>query len=272
MYYIYIDEAGTSALEPVTVVAGVIIDADRHWRLASEMVADVLDEYVPAAIRPNFLFHAKKVWGGLKEYRHLWTKEQRFDLIAAMASIPRFLPSAITIAKCRRDYRPPIDDRLSPHAFHHLFAFTRCIARSNKYVRDWGSKNEVATVVAEDVPEKRKLLRIALEIPEFSFPMDADHVIVSESEKRAGKVTQTNPGPIDRIVDTIHFVEKHQAPLLQIADACAFSFRRYFAGEEGGDAWIRAALGGDLIWSDWQGPASDSTFGFDQTRKYPKEA
>lgn len=60
--YIYIDEAGTSAKEPVTVVAGVIVDADTQYVAAEQKVASLL-ETVPAQHR-NAAFppHAKAIF------------------------------------------------------------------------------------------------------------------------------------------------------------------------------------------------------------------
>ena len=48
MYYIYLDEAGTSAPEPITVVVGVLIHADRHWRGAANFPKSINDEFVPS--------------------------------------------------------------------------------------------------------------------------------------------------------------------------------------------------------------------------------
>lgn len=38
MRFIYMDEAGTSAHEPVTVVVGVIIHADTQWVSAADLI------------------------------------------------------------------------------------------------------------------------------------------------------------------------------------------------------------------------------------------
>jgi hypothetical protein len=117
---------------------------------------ETLDEFVPPQLRSGFIFHAKDVWGGYREYRDIWKREKRAEFIAAVASIPRFIPTAISLGKVRRDWAPPaIPPKLSAADMQHLFAFWRCTGRANKYVRDWGMPSEVATVVAEDVPEKR---------------------------------------------------------------------------------------------------------------------
>jgi hypothetical protein len=50
---------------------------------------------------------------------------------------------------------------------------------------------------------------------------------------------------IKNIIDVPHFVEKSGAPLLQLADACAFAFRRCLSGQPHGDDLVYAMLGND---------------------------
>lgn len=263
MYYIYVDEAGTSAKEPVTVVVGVIINADRHWRAASRMLQDTIQSLVPEPLRPGFIFHAKDVWGGYRRYDSIWSRERRCDLIEAVASIPRRLHAAISIGIVRRDSEIALDG-MKRHDAHHMWAFWRCIARSNKYVRDWAEQYEVATLIAEDVHDKRRFLRATLKIPVSDLPLVPPYILPTEKEKRTGVVRQTNTGQIDRIIDTVHFVSKGDAPLMQLADACAFSFRRFFAEQDFGERMVRTMLGNDLNRSDWSGETSDAYFPFNR--------
>jgi hypothetical protein len=271
VYYIYLDEAGISAPEPVSVVTGVLIHADRHWRVAAEFLKSINDEFVPPVLREGFVFHAKTVWGGYREYRNIWPKEKRADYIGAVASIPRFIPTALSMCIVRRDaYEDSPSERWSKSDWHHFIAFWRCMARANKYVRDWGRHDEIATVVAEDVPDKRSFLRKALKLPPPEWDLSPDQLILTDQDIASGTILQTNTGPIDRVIDTIHFVEKGDGPLLQIADACAFTFRRYFSDQEYGTEWVEAMLGSDLNRREWQGPSSDFTFSFDPKHAYPK--
>jgi hypothetical protein len=270
VYYIYTDEAGTSAREPVTVVVAVIIHADTHWVSAQKQLQIALDEFVPASLRPGFIFHAKDVWSGYREHNKSWSRADRTTLIGAVASIPRRLRTAIAIGRIRRDSPAPIDPKIMMASdFHHIMAFHGCMARANKYVRDWASPNEVATVVAEDVPGKRKFLKAILRAPILDLPMTQEYVRPTKAEAETGKITQTNSGQIDKIIDTVHFVEKDEAPLLQIADACAFSFRRYFSNQDQGAELVRSMLDRNLVWDDWQGPASFMTFSYNPAHRYP---
>jgi hypothetical protein len=262
VYYIYVDEAGTSAKEPVTVVVGVIIHADTQWRIAQEHLEKVLDDFVPPDLRQGFIFHAKNIWSGYREHDDTWSKNERSALIEAVASIPLRLGMAISLGRVKRGKLPCNFKQIKPCEFDHIFAFQACMARANKYVRDWGNATEVATVVAEDVTHMRRFLRAVLKVNPPDLPITEQYLNPTRDEIASGVMTQTNPGPIDRIIDTVHFVDKKDAPLPQIADACAFSFRRYFAGQDNGEVFVRSMLGSDLVWEDWQGPSSNYCFDF----------
>ena len=41
MRHIFLDEAGISANEPVSVVVGVIVSPDEHWKLLEEYLSEV---------------------------------------------------------------------------------------------------------------------------------------------------------------------------------------------------------------------------------------
>jgi hypothetical protein len=271
VYYIYADEAGTSRKEPVTVVVGVILNADRHWRRAAEYLDQVLNVHVPADLRAGFIFHAKTVWSGYREHNATWPRGERAALIKAVAATPRTHGMAIALGRVRRDWKFPIEPAMRLHDFQHIMAFKNCIDRANKYIRDWADPEEVATLVAEDVPEKRRFLKAVLKV-NVSLPLEESYILATTAEKKTGHILQTNAGPIDKIVDTVHFAQKDEAPLLQIADACAFSFRRYFAEQEYGNDLVEEMLGGPLIWEDWQGPMSQMTFSFNPAHRYPRAA
>lgn len=264
MYFVYMDEAGTSANEPVTVVAGIILHADLQWKVAFEELQNVLDRFVPASLRKGFIFHAKDIWNG---YRGEWNFEDRRQLVAEVASIPRRIGAAISLGKVRRDASSVEFEGLKHHELQHITAFTLAVSEANKFIRKRAAIGEVAALIAEDVHNLRKELRTSLSV-------DAD--IISNDNLRKTQLEEamgSHPAPaefggIDQIIDTIHFVEKDGAPLLQIADACAFSFRRYFAELNFGETLIKSMLKENLVLQDWMGPASCTTFSFDHRQHY----
>ena len=268
MYHIYVDEAGTSEREPVTVVVGVIIHSDSGWTEAATRVRQIFDEYVPERFREGFVFHAKSVWGD-KRYREGWPMEERLAFVSAMASLPREMKLAIALGKVRRDSAGALVG-LSKEESDHLVAFARCMWRANKYVRDWAKRGEIATVVVEDMPKRRSKLKAMLDAVRRhpGSSLEEGYVRLTLEEQDTGVLVQTIAGQVDRIIDTVHFVTKEEAPLVQIADACAFVFRRYFAEEDYGSFWLEAMLGGPLIWEDWQGPVSQMVFSFSRKHRY----
>jgi hypothetical protein len=69
MKIIYSDEAGIGdeAIEPILVVAGVIIDGDRQWPLVESEIQRILDTYIPKERQPNFEFKASRLFGQLSK-------------------------------------------------------------------------------------------------------------------------------------------------------------------------------------------------------------
>jgi hypothetical protein len=260
MYFVYMDEAGTSASEPVSVVVGIILHADQQWKRAFDELQRTLCRFVPEHLRSGYIFHAKDIWNG---YRGEWDFDVRRQLVAEVASIPRRLNAAISLGIVRRN-APHIDfDRLKQHELQHVVAFTSAISEANKFIRDRGSPGEIAAVIAEDVHNLRRELRTSLDVGHAI--LSGDRLLKTKQEEATGREPLASEfGGIDRVIDTIHFVEKDGAPLLQIADACAFSFRRYFSEQKFGDSLIESMLGKHLILEDWMGPSSYATFPFDK--------
>jgi hypothetical protein len=261
MYLVYMDEAGTSAPEPVTVVAGIITHADRHWQYAFDELNRILNVHVPHALREGFIFHAKDLWNG---YRNevSWSFDQRRALVEEVVSIPFRLGIPIAYGKMYRDSLSKgfagLPDKKLPK-LQHVLAFSYTVAEANKYIREIGAGGELGAIVAEDVHDMRRALRTSLTM---NFPsITPDMQAPTQEQARKGILPpQRELGRVDRIIDTIHFVDKDSAPLLQIADACAFSMRRYFAKQNFGDALIRSMLGRDLLLNDWLGPCSFGVF------------
>ena len=270
VYYVYVDEAGTSAKEPVTVVAGVILHADRDWMRASRLIQKILDDRVPEDLREGFIFHAKAVLSGYRGHDSTWSREDRMDLIGAMAGIPKELGAAISVGVVRRTWNLEVPEikKMTRSDHHHIYAFFTCISRANKWIGDWAEKDEIGTVIAEDVSQNKRFLRAALKYVPPVYPQRPPYVQLTKYELDNNVFVQTNTGPIDRLVDAVLFATKDEGVLLQIADACAFSFRRYFAEQEWGEKLIRSMLLEELAREDWTGEIHDVVFNLNPRRRY----
>lgn len=172
----------------------------------------------------------------------------RLLLLKQMMSIPRQIGMAITLSALWRD---AVDHSIARNAlnlsqcqFEHLLAFEYCLAISDRNIRRHAGPREVATVVAEDVPDMRRFLKRAgklfrdhpLHIPPNGFR-------VTTRDEEAGYSTQSGEMRITRIRNSVHFVEKSEDPIVQVADACAYGFRRFFAGEKFGPEFADAIIG-----------------------------
>ena len=119
------------------------------------------------------------------------------------------------------------------------------MAGADKYIRDHAGITEIGTVVAENVPEMRKFLKGAVRVwrdnPTILPPKTLNP---TAEEVMLGYVKQEGELRVSRIRPNIHFVEKGDEPVTQMADACAFAFRRFFAEESFGQDFMEAVFGG----------------------------
>lgn len=245
--FVFMDEAGTSAHEPVTVVVGLIADADKHVLSAEALALEAIGA-IPPQFADGFVFHAMQVFGD-KRYHEEWSLQDRLILLQNMMAIPRKIGLGLVISTHWRgsvDYsgREIRKLGLKPHQEDHLIAFSQCVCVADRSIRWYGGASEVASIVAEDVPEMRRFLR---KVPELwrKNPINLlpQNLRQTPADLEAGYSTQSGEMRVTRIRNSVHFVEKADDPLVQVADACAYGLRRYFAGEKFGPEFARAILG-----------------------------
>ncbi len=256
--YVFMDEAGTSALEPVTVVVAIVANADEHVMTGEAATLEALGA-VPKKFQDGFVFRATQVFGDRTYQDGEWSLTERLQLLKTMMSIPRRLDMGIIVSAM---WRGAIDFRdvygklgLSPAQSDHIHAFGLCVNVADRGIRKHANPREVATIVAEDVPEMRKFLKL---IPKISreFPMSLPESMLRStvSDVEAGFTSQSGDMRVTRIRNSIHFVEKADDPLVQVADACAYGFRRYFAGQKFGIDFAKAILGSEIALRNFATP------------------
>jgi hypothetical protein len=184
----------------------------------------------------------------------------RLLFLKEVMAIPRRLNFGISLGICRREAPLPEGTKVSRAAFHHVIAFHGCLAKADQYVRASKRQNEVAIAIAEDSKDMRKLLRATLNIGPIL--LDSSLQSPTRQQIQAGTVPNQAKLTVEKIVDDIHFVDGSHAPLMQIVDACAFGFRRYFSEQKHGDEMVQAILGKQLIREDWAGLSSYSVWSF----------
>lgn len=248
MRFIYMDEAGISAPEKATVVAGVVVHADRQWIPTVRAIAETESD-VPENLREGFIFHATKIWNSQK-YRNGWTEEQRLAFLLKVMAIPRKMRLGIVWGVEKRSDPNVIETSaradLAKEKVQHFRAFANCLACADEYIRE-RCTGEIAVAVAEDNFEMRKELREAMayvragRFSVTSLPLDKP---LDSDESRA--LSKRRELRLTRVVDKLHFAAKNEAPLLVLADACAFGVRRYVLGLKYG-ADMAAAVFGDYL-------------------------
>jgi hypothetical protein len=211
---IFIDEAGISAKESVTIVAAVIAIPDLHWRPLQRYQQSLVSKYVPLAKRKGFIIHAKDIFHGSGHWdRSIYPRHARNRLLQEIVASQKEIGFAVSIGCSQRfaeDHSPEKAARM-----RHLMAYGSCIAGCEAFIRDFGSDGEVAQLVCEDIPYFKQNL------------LNTHHTII---DKDSDYPAYRELIPFRHIVDTLYFANKQQNALLQFADAFAFLFKRQTDG------------------------------------------
>lgn len=245
MRFVYMDEAGISAGEPVTVVAGVVIDSDRQFRILEKYIKNLIDDFVPMDKRKDFAFHAKELANGGKTFiRNEYPDDRRLLALRRMASIPRrfLLPMVLgwerksTTERVRQN-RPEKQRLIDSHVMAHV----QCMIAADQYVRKFARPDEIAICVAENNNEARDAIR-------------RTHTFLYEKPEEP-ITAQDDDLPVQRIVDTIHFAMKSEAILLQIADTVAYVSKRFINGAQGSELLMELMVGSKVSRDAFDAPA-----------------
>lgn len=273
---IYTDEAGTSALEPVRVVASVVVHGDLEHRELTQEIARLVEKHVPEDIRKGFHIHAMDIFNGGKTVdRKTWSFPDRLDFLKEIVSIPLRYHVPIAVGVVWAGNLPPAvkpeEMNVTAADFEHAIALGFCLERADFFLRNYLNGAEVGTVIAEDVPEKRRFLAaVGMSFREQSQTLEPDMLRPTQVQRLGFAPMEPVTYTIENIIDVPHFVAKSGAPLLQLADVCAFAFRRGLSKQRGGDELLAAMLGPDEANAILTNEAwfSVSTSALCNTRKY----
>jgi hypothetical protein len=198
--------------------------ADEHVMAAEGLALEVLGA-VPPKLQDGFVFHAMQVFGDQKYQNAGWSLTDRLELLCSMMAIPGKIGMAICLGLHWRgsvDFSDSyVKAGMSPAQADHFAAFHLCIGVADRSIRKHAGPREVAAVVAEDVPEMRKYLKIMQCILRDN-PTNLPQEFLRETvDVEAGYIVQKGELRVSRIRNSVHFVEKAEDPLVQVADACA---------------------------------------------------
>ena len=228
---IYLDEAGISnpAHEPYLVVAGVIIHGDRQWKALDEDLWNLVCKYIPENDRKGFVFHAYELFSGGKYFnRETWPREKRWEILDAIIGLIEKYKIPIVhgyvdraaFKKTAEEVLPKNDwGRINLSQMMHGAAFTECARRAQEWMEIYGG-SEVGIFIAEDTPQVKRFIK-------------AIHAELRNPASAIFQIKKLPLGPLLKIIDTIHFAQKTETSILQIADVCAFIFKRALMKNEG---------------------------------------
>jgi hypothetical protein len=221
---IYLDETGISENDKLALVAGVIINDDEQFSSVESAIHDLVEQYIPEEHRNEFCFHAKELFfgtGPVFKDRDRYPPERRFEALRAILAIPRGFQTPVSMGyvwKHKAETRPEYEAR-HRSAFYHGFANFMCVVAAEKYMVDCCGPKDLARIVAELNRDNQKVLE------------EAHQILLGRGDQTniqalTGQVDFIRPYlPVRRIKDGISFMKKRDAPILQIADACAFILR-----------------------------------------------
>ena len=228
MRLIYLDEAGISNLtqEPLLVVAGVAVDADRQFKQIEAFLDELIEKHVPKEKRDGCVFHAMDIFHGTKRFdRKNWSFEKRLQILDDLAAIPQKFDLPVCYGVTDRPSIPGLLSKpASPNLIEiiaHGHAFFKFLMQMELMLRAT-AKDEVGMLIAEDRDRVRKALKMAHAMFRGRAP-DAYQREWEDVEEGLFKVLL----PLDRIVETVHFAQKGESSLLQVADICAFAIKRH---------------------------------------------
>lgn len=224
---IYLDEAGVSnpAHEPILVVAGVAVNADKQFKAVEAHIDALAKKHIPEGNRDRPAFHAMELFHGRKNFdREAWPLEKRLEILDDLAAIPKMFDLPICCGGTDRKQAPgqlkgPVTPILMEQIVH-AHAFFKFVMQIEVVMRATAN-DEVAMLIAEDRPIMRRMLKMAHAILRGRAPRRFQEELESIKEGIFAKLL-----PLERIVETVHFAEKGESSLLQVADICAFAIKR----------------------------------------------
>jgi Protein of unknown function (DUF3800) len=102
----------------------------------------------------------------------------------------------------------------------HAHSFLYFIAQLETFMRA-NYPNEVEMLIAEDRPEVRNTVKFTHGVFRGRGLKQDQSSFEAIKNKLLGELM-----PLERIVETVHFVQKRESSLLQVADLCAFAIKR----------------------------------------------
>jgi len=228
----YIDEAGISnpKQEPILVVCGVLIHADKNLIEIERHFERLVGRYIPPEFQKDFVFHATELFNGggkvfdRKDERFPLNKRleiaeqiaaipQKFNLRLAFGFVDRAKFSESGVVKSSK-----LLNHVEQSVAAHLTAFMVATLQVDRWMRK-NAPNEVCMLVVEDNQQARRFISDTVrhhqnrDVLEFADP-DISKFF-----------------PFRKIKEEPLFQAKRARSPLQLADFFAYVFKRHMMGD-----------------------------------------
>ncbi len=231
MRFVYSDESGASFNAPDLVTCGVIVDADRQLVALEDHLETIMEKHIPEADWGSFYFHAADIWNGNGYFEDCWTWPwaRREPVLWDLVNTPEKFQLPVILGFQRRatfshEDLPTNLTKADKEILVHVIAFLHMTVLTEQMVaQKW--PGEVVQLIAEDRAEVRSAIAEVHKILR-------DKRLVREGLLGIGADSFVEHLPLRRIRNPVHFVLKDQSWPLQLADACAYFFRGYMAGNK----------------------------------------
>ncbi len=244
---IYFDEAGLGdeLVEPITVVAGVLIHADQQLRRIEADTDELIQTLVPAearrgfesGIKPSFEFHAKDLFSGSKT--HPWKKAVRHHIFSEFLKLfEKYRLPIVTGSAIRADIRQMLSrDGRKPQQkildlASHNFAFNDATRKADFILRHF-APTEVGICFADETLFQRK-----------------DWLRTMLSFFRKTSLAGDLNGRMEHLVDTLYFASSHESVGLQLADAASFLVKRHLMAKQDSEPFFQLIESSILLKSE----------------------
>ena len=248
---LYLDESGTGNIskEPHLIVAGALINGDRQWRPLKERLHAILEDSVPSGQPMPKCLHAVDIFHGVEEFpREHWPETLRHGMLDQIAAIPNEYQIPIVWGLADRvahAKQHPEDSPLQHLIDCYSIAALICFLQAEWYMRNRVGPDEFASITIEQNTGLQKRIGEV-------FRQAANAKWVKEQ-------FSDNPGtlellPLGRLIDEPSYQPKTSASALQLADYCAFAFKRASLRQFQYERFAKPLAPSTLNWNPGQNP------------------
>lgn len=221
---VYMDEAGIGnpAEEPHVVVSAVIVNADEQLLILERYLDALITEYIPAEHQKDFVFHATHLFngGGPVFKRDKWPIESRLKIADELSAIFGRFGVYMTFGWVERADFPktfdlPEDMKSGQKTVAaNVVAFVQCAMAVEKWMQE-NTSNEVCMLIAEDNKQSRQIIKDTQRYHQNA----ANYDVMTDEERKYFPFTKIKQDPL--------FEPKKRLSILQLADYCAYVFKRF---------------------------------------------